>query len=584
MTESLIVADNLLEKNVENSASYQRADSDLDGIGNFAQGGDVSFSSNNIDKLNDTLVFEITNPTSAKLNVNLFGWTNSLFSLPATINPPPSALNPVLPPTGLNPVQAAFCPVNDFIYTVDLTGNSITVINCATNTVVVTIPVLMAVHAIVYNPVNNQMYVADSGTPTVIRIDCVTNAITGAAIAMSNIVAQSGLVYNSVKNSVYATLPAIASVDEINCVTNLVVSTFIPGGVLLGEMAFNPALNRIYISDSVTNNIFVINCVTNLTIVAVPTVLIGADSIAFCSANNTIYVCGFVSNNVVPINCITNVPGVAIPVLLNNPNSIAYNFINNLLYVSKGATSDFVIIDPVTNLVIGGGALGGLIPEGVVYNGNDNSVWFTFNGSSNVQGFLPLVAPSVVVALSGGYTLGDMYNDLQGKPLFLKGMKMIVQLLAQFFNNITVNYYSIYGKQNATQFQPLNYVSPTNPNSLIIDAADFEVEVDGNTDVLLDVEPLSSLITSFTMNKGVDNTVPLFKDITEDWGAGTDSTTNTRMTGNPVADMVLLQEANKILSESGYNSQVQYAFYPRETGNPVADIALLNAAGFGQDH
>ena len=201
-----------------------------------------------------------------------------------------------------------------------------------------------------------------------------------------------------------------------------------------------------------------------------------------------------------------------------------------------------------------------------------------------MQGLLPIAPPSVVVVLSGGYTLGDLYNDLQGKPLFLKGMKMVVQSLAQFFNNITVNYYSIYGKQDAVQFQPLNYVSPTNPNSLIIDAGDFEVEIDGNTDFTFDVDPLSSLIISFTVNKSVDNTVPLFKDITEDWGAGTDSTTNTRMTGNPIADIAIQMEANKILSDSKYSGVAQYAFYPRETGNPVADIALLNQAGFRGDH
>ena len=242
------------------------------------------------------------------------------------------------------------------------------------------------------------------------------------------------------------------------------------------------------------------------------------------------------------------------------------------------ATNNVVIISPTTNTVVGGFATGGVGPFGVVYNSNDNSIWITFNGTSNVQSILPILPPSVVVTLSGGYTLGDLYNDLQGKPLFLKGMKMIVPSLIQLSNNISVSYISIYGKVNSTQFQPLNYVSPSNANGLIVDAGDFEIEVGGDTNVTLDVEPLSSLIISFTMNKGVDNTVPLFKDITKDWSGGTDDTTNVRKTGNPVFDMILQQEADKILSESGYNSVAQYAFYPRETGNPVVDIALLNQA------
>jgi hypothetical protein len=207
-----------------------------------------------------------------------------------------------------------------------------------------------------------------------------------------------------------------------------------------------------------------------------------------------------------------------------------------------------------------------------------------FSTSSNVQQFFPISAPSIVTTISGGYTLGDLYNDLQGKPLWLVGMKMIVQTLTQFFNNIIINYYTIYGKQDSVQFQPTNYISPTNAQALIIDAADLGIEVDGNTDVLLDVEPQSSLVILFTINRAVDNIVPLFKDITKDWGAGTDETTNVRKTGNPLADMVLIQDAEKILSESGYNSVAQYAFYPRETGNPVVDAVLLNDAGLENDH
>ena len=584
MPNSRLVVDNLLEKNVENSALYKSSDSDLNGVGNFVQGSDANFSKNNIDKLNDTLVFSIFNPTTAKLNVNLFGFTNNLF-LP--VNPPPNALNPILPPTGVAPVEAAFCPVNDFIYTVDQVGNSVTVVNCATNAVVVTIPMPAGFlpNSVVYCPVNNQMYVGSS-VVNIIRIDCATNAIVGVPIVTLGGTGPAGMIYNSLKNTVYAIIAAAASIQEVSCVTNLVISSFIPpGAVALSGIGFSPNTNlgpdgRIYISDAVTGNIFVVNCTTNLTLVTIPTALVAAGQIAFCSVNNFIYVAGFGSNNILTINTITNVPGVTIPGIVAGPSDIAYNFINNLLYVTASATNNFYTINPVTNTVISVTPLGGITPTGVVYNSNDNSAWFIFNATSNVQSFFPPLAPVAVVILNNNISLGEIFNDIMGKPLLLVGMRMIVELFAQFSNNITIDYFSIYGKVDAMQFQPLNYVSPTNRNSLMIDSIDFEAFVDENTDISFDVEPLSKLIVAFTVNRSVDNTAPLFEDITKDWSAGTDKTTNTRMTGNPLADIVLQQEADKILSESGYNSVAQYAFYPRETGNPLADIALLNQAGF----
>jgi hypothetical protein len=36
--------------------------------------------------------------------------------------------------------------------------------------------------------------------------------------------------------------------------------------------------------------------------------------------------------------------------------------------------------------------------------------------------------------------------------------------------------------------------------------------------------------------------------------------------------------------ESSNFSPAEYATYPRETGNPIADIALLNQAGYRYDH
>jgi YVTN family beta-propeller protein len=566
------------EGNFENSLAYKASDESLDRVGDFLEGTDPNVSSNKITRLSNTLVFAIQNPTAVTQTVDLFGFTNNLF-LGAPVNPPPSILQPVLTPVGLGPVDAAFCPFNNFIYTADPISSTVEVIDTVTNTVFATIPTPgFFGTSIAYCPTNNQMYVGDSLGATIIRIDCATNAIVGVPIIPTVVPQTAGLTYNSVNNSMYVVGLGGPIMCEISCVTNLATPFFIVvGAAFLQRAAFSPVLNRIYVTDSITNNVFTIDCLTNLTILATVTGLVGLQSISLCSSNNSVYMLGFTSNNVIGLDTLTNILTPIIPVLANNPADICYNPINNLLYVTK-LTNQVAIIDPVTNTVLSFFLSGITSTAIIVYNDISNSVGLLANGGAAGEyvAFVPIAPPSAVVTLNGGFTLTDIYRDLQGKSFLLEGVKMIVNSIDQLANNIIVSQKTITGNDELLQFQPLNYVSPTNPNALIIDAADFNIMVDRNTNVDLTINPLSSLVISFTIGRQVDNTTPLFEDISKDWGAGADVSDVVRLTGNPIVDAILEAEAQKILSDSNYTSIVQYAEYPRVTGNPVADIALLN--------
>ena len=576
---------------MSNVIPYKVADNDLKSVGKFVPGADKNVVGNGITQWNNTLVFSISNPTTQKQQVNLFGFTNTLFQAPSAINPPPTLIQPVLSPVGGGPDDAEFCPVNNFIYTADPLTNTISIVDTATNTVFANIPAPLGFspNSIAYNPTNNQMYVGSSVLAQVIRLDCATNTIVGAPIVMTAPTNPQGMAYNSVKNSMYVTVGAIGQVDEINCNTNLVVSTFVPAGaVATANIAFNPNLNRAYITDPILNNVYVINCATNATLLGIPTGLVGTRDLVFCSSNSCVYMVGFVSNNVRPLDTITNVLGPIIPVGANQPADICYNFINNLLYVVK-QSNDFVIINPVTNTPAGAVPLIPLANSVIaVYNSNSNSVGFLANGAGfgQYRAYFPLFAPQAVVVLNGNFTLGDIFNDLLGKPVNLEGLKMIVDNFAQFSNNISIQYITITGKVENYEFQPLNYVSPTNRNANVIDVrSEFGVEVSPpDTNFLINIEPLTSLILSLKIVSAVDNTVAFEKDVTKDWSSATDNTNAVNMTGNPIVDIVMEKKAQEILSESGYNSLVQYAFYPNLTGNPIADAALLNASGFKYDH
>lgn len=577
----------------DNSISYRVANEDLRSVGVFVNGANSIESGNKIDQWNNTLVFAISNPTTSKKQVNLFGFTNTLFQPPTAINPPPSVLQPILSPVGGGPDDAAYCPVNDFVYTADPISNTIEVVDTATNTVALTIPAPVGFnpYAIAYCPVNNQMYVGSSAFPLVIRIDCATNTIVGAPIVTTVAIQRAGLTYNSIKNSMYVVGLGGPAMCEINCVTNLSSPFFVVVGALfMQRAAFNPTLNRIYVTDSAANFIFTIDCATNTTIFGFATGLVGTQGIAFCSSNNSVYILGNISNNAIALNTNTNVFSAILPLGALSPADICYNPINNILYVVNSTSNDVVTINPITNAVSAPIFLAITTAFIAVYNSGDNAVAFLSNGAGFGEyiALNPLFAPQAVVVLNGTFTLGDLFNDFLGKPVILKGMRMITDNINQFGNNISIQYISVTGAVDSLQFQPLNYVSPSNAASNVIDVrSEFGVDVKPpDTNFIFDIEPLTSLILSLKITRAVDNTVPLVtdKNISEDWGAGTDKTTAINMTGNPIADHALKMKADNILSESGYNSLVQYAFYPNLTGNPIADAALLDAAGFKYDH
>ena len=327
---------------------------------------------------------------------------------------------------------------------------------------------------------------------------------------------------------------------------------------------------------------------------AIPSGVVNPISVQFCLFNNNIYVCGNTSNDINFIDTLTNLPGIplALPGMIN-PNSICYNPINNLIYVTGTVSNTFNIVDVLTYTA--GAAipldLNLFNPFTTVYNSTKNSVVFFSNGILGFgayQEFLPISPPQPIVSLNGSLSLSNIFNDLLGKPVAMDGLRLITDNFNQFSNNITIVNNNITGKVDGLQFQPLNYVSPTNRSQNIIDVrSEFSLVVSPpeGQQIVFNIEPLTKLILSLKVKASVDDTDYLEKkDITKDWGSVADKSTAINTTGNPIVDIVMQNEANKILSESGYTSLVQYTFYPHLTGNPIADAALLNISGFGQDH
>ena len=523
----------------ENSELIRQANADVESLNGFvAGGGDNGFSKNTIDKSNDTLTFALVNPTTVKLSVSLMGMDSGVIK---PINPSPIIPSPLIP-LGLGATSNlnSFCIPNNTLYISDLGSDSIYVFDCNTNTVIFTVvlPVGFAPLAPCYCPVNNEVYVASNSFAQVIRIDCSTNLITGVPIITTAPFSSiQGLIYNSTKNSIYGPIGAGNQVVEISCVTNLQIA-LIALAVNLSSMAFNPIFNRIYFNNDITNALDVLDCNTNTFLPSIPLPITpgGIEANAYCSFNNSIYVISNITNNYVIVNCTSLNVSAPLATGVLGPNGISYNPVNNLIYIAGTTSNDYTILNVVTNVVSAPIPVLVLGPI-IVYNTNNNSIYVLGLASGDIQVYAPIVPPSVVVTLQGSVTPAEIFNDLQGKPLFFSGLKMILSDLNQLFNNISVQYTSITGKINSSQLQPTNNVSPSNRNSNIVDITDFEFAADTNSQVSFDMEPLSTMTMAFSLRRQVSNV-----SFDSPNNNSVEKRENVRISGNPILDILLVQD------------------------------------------
>jgi hypothetical protein len=564
------------------------ANIDLEAMNGFIQGGGDDFSQNNPNQENNTITYSLYNPTTSPLSVELYGFDPANFTT-VPVNPAPTIVSGpfLIPPplslpfTGLGSV----CTPNNTLYIGEKFAGNVIVLDCATNTIIATIPVPIVgfvVLAPCYCPVNNQMYVCSGGLVNqTIRIDCNTNTIIGPPIiTTAPFIGEVGaILYNPIKNSMYGTTNP-NDIVEISCTSNLQVAS-VPSGVSLGHASFNPLYNRIYINNNLSSNLSVFDCVANIFLAPIPLPFnpgIRFDN-CYCSFNNSIYIVSQALNLYCQVDTATAIVSPPLPNGLNGTGSVVYNPINNLIYMSAIVSNDYETLDVATNTFLGATPLIGAGTPVITYNQNDNSLYIMRSTSSNYQIVTPLFLPTVTINMPGGVTPAMIYNDTQDKPFLIRGVRIITDNFSQWNNNITFSNTSYTGAANSTQWQPLNYISPTNANTLIVDAPDFVLDVDRGPDsTALDfvIQPLTNVILLFTVGRSLDSSTIFGQQNKED----VDNTNAIRFTGNPIADIFLgKMTKEEITAQESKYSSTEYANYPRETGNPIADIALLRNYG-----
>ena len=240
-------------------------------------------------------------------------------------------------PVGAGPGAIAVDSVTNKIYVMNYSGNSVTVIDGATNDTT-NVAVGNSPSAITVNPVTNKIYVANSGSSNVTVIDGATNATTTVSTDSN----PKAVTVNPVTNKIYVANSKVnGTVTVIDGSTNATVT--VAAGNSANLLAVDPVTNKIYIGGD-TNFVTVLDGATNKTTAVVfgPTQNIcsggvfctnGANNIAVNAVTNKIYLaCS--DGNIKVIDGATNDTATVMPGNWTvGPRAVVVNPATNMIYV-----------------------------------------------------------------------------------------------------------------------------------------------------------------------------------------------------------------------------------------------------------
>ncbi|HEV2192378.1 MAG TPA: YncE family protein [Nitrosopumilaceae archaeon] len=263
--------------------------------------------------------------------------------------PPPLPTQPTTITVGQGPIFAAVNPNTNKVYVTNTgaffgIGNTVSVIDGATDTVTATIAGFNYPYDIAVNPTTNMIYVTNIIGSTVSVINGATNTVT-ATIGLS---APAAIAVNPTTNMVYVTNYAANTVSVINGATNTVTATIPVGNYPIG-VAVNPTTNMVYVTNYVANTVSVINGATNTVTATIP---VGNYPyiVAVNPTTNMVYFTNYIANYVSVINGATGTLTGTI-IVGSTPTDVQINPSTNKIFVSNGLANEMSVIDGATNTV-----------------------------------------------------------------------------------------------------------------------------------------------------------------------------------------------------------------------------------------
>ncbi len=268
---------------------------------------------------------------------------------------------------GQSPYDVRANPFTNKIYVSNYCGNdptcqsagTVTVID-GTNNTTATVNVGAAPYQAAINTTTNKIYVANSGGNTVTVIDGATNSTSSVTVGNG----PSGLAVNMATNKIYVPNFADGTVTVIDGAT-LATTRVVAGGYPV-EIAVNSITNQIYVANMTSNTVTVIDGTTNNT--STVNVDLNPAWIAVNQVTNQIYTANSGSNTVTVIDGATLNPTTV--TVGNAPYQLTVDPVTNKIYVANYADNSMTMIDGATNhtTTIAIGNTPGAIQANVVTN------------------------------------------------------------------------------------------------------------------------------------------------------------------------------------------------------------------------
>ena len=245
-------------------------------------------------------------------------------------------------PVGGLPCAIALNVVTNRVYVANVNTNSLTVVDGATNTVVATIPTGPAPCAVAVLPNLNRVFVGNYGGFSISVVDGAADALIATLPVAS---APYAVGANSVTNEVFVALGHTRGLGVIDGASLQSVAT-IPVGLAPDAIGVDELANRVYVGNYLSHSLTIIDAAARS---VVRTVAVGAQpsGVAVDPHLNLVYVGNWASNTVTVVDGTTLAVVADIPAGLT-PDGGVVNPVNHRAYMVNSISNDVSVIDGTT--------------------------------------------------------------------------------------------------------------------------------------------------------------------------------------------------------------------------------------------
>ncbi len=247
----------------------------------------------------------------------------------------------------------------------------------------VAIPVGEGPDAVLVDPVNNTVFVANELSSNVTQLSLPTNAVV-ASIPVGSQPAAQAMALDLANATVYVVTSGSNNVSAISVPYQYVTAT-IPVGASPDAIAFNPANKDVYVANGGTGSVTIISSVTNLVLATIP-VGFDPDAITVDSVNHEVFVADAGSNNVTSISGSTNLVlnTTSVGTAPGPFDAMGFDPAHNEVFVANVGSNNVSVIGGTNHTLLATIAVGSG-PSGLVVDPAKDQVFVANRYSNNVS-------------------------------------------------------------------------------------------------------------------------------------------------------------------------------------------------------